>query len=79
MHLGWDERGYEAALQELSNGNYPSAEQDFSELSGYQDAASLSIYCKCADMYKDRTDYAGGQDELSNITLKYDTSWQQDC
>lgn len=69
---------YEAALQELSNGNYTSAEQDFSELSGYRDAASLSVYCKYADMYKDRTDYAGGQDELSNITLQYDTSWQQD-
>ncbi len=68
---------YEAALQELSNGNYTSAEQDFSELSGYRDAASLSVYCKYADMYKDRTDYAGGQDELSNITLQYDTSWQQ--
>ena len=67
---------YEAALQELSNGNYTSAEQDFSALSGYRDAASLSIYCKYADMYKDRTDYAGGQDELSNITLQYDTSWQ---
>lgn len=69
---------YEAALQELSNGNYTSAEQDFSELSGYRDAASLSVYCKYADMYKDRTEYAGGQDELSNITLQYDTSWQQD-
>ena len=69
---------YEAALQELSSGNYSSAEQDFSSLSGYRDAASLSVYCKYADMYKDRTDYAGGQDELSNITLQYDTSWQQD-
>ena len=69
---------YDAALQEMSNGNYTSAEQDFSELSGYRDAASLSVYCKYADMYKDRTDYAGGQDELSNITLQYDTSWQQD-
>ena len=69
---------YDAALQELSNGNYTSAEQDFSELSGYRDAASLSVYCKYADMYKDRTEYAGGQDELSNITLQYDTSWQQD-
>lgn len=69
---------YDAALQELSNGNYSSAEQDFSELSGYRDAASLSVYCKYADMYKDRTDYAGGQDELSNITLQYDTSLQQD-
>ena len=69
---------YEAAVQELSNGNYASAEQDFSELSGYRDAAPLSVYCKYADMYKDRTDYAGGQDELSNITLQYDTSWQQD-
>lgn len=68
---------YEAALQELSNGNYTSAEQDFSELSGYRDAASLSVYCKYADMYKDRTDYAGGQDELANITLQYDTGWQQ--
>ena len=69
---------YDAALQELSNGNYTSAGQDFTALSGYRDAASLSIYCKYADMYKDRTDYAGGQDELSNITLQYDTSWQQD-
>ena len=69
---------YEAALQELSNGNYTSAGQDFTALSGYRDAASLSIYCKYADMYKDRTDYAGGQDELANITLQYDTSWQQD-
>ena len=69
---------YEAALQELSSGNYTSAEQDFSALSGYRDAASLSVYCKYADMYKDRTEYAGGQDELSNITLQYDTSWQQD-
>lgn len=69
---------YEAALQELSNGNYTSAEHDFSELSGYRDAASLSVYCKYADMYKDRTDYAGGQDELSTITLQYDTDWQQD-
>ena len=69
---------YDAALQELSNGNYSSAEQDFSELSGYRDAASLSVYCKYADMYKDRTDYAGGQDELADITLQYDTSLQQD-
>ena len=69
---------YGAALQELSNGNYTSAEHGFSELSGYRDAASLSVYCKYADMYKDRTDYVGGQDELSNITLQYDTSWQQD-
>ena len=69
---------YEAALQELSSGNYTSAEQGFSGLSGYRDAASLSVYCKYADMYKDRTDYAGGQDELATITLKYYTSWQQD-
>ena len=69
---------YEAALQELSNGNYTSAEQDFSALSGYRDAASLSVYCKYAGMYKDRTEYAGGQDELADITLQYDTSWQQD-
>lgn len=68
---------YEAALQELSNGNYTSAEQDFSELSGYRDAESLSVYCKYADMYKDRTDYAGGQDELADITLQYDTGWQR--
>ena len=65
---------YEAVLQEPSNGNYTSGEQDFSELSGYRDAASLSVYCKYTDMYKDGTDYAGGQDELSNITLQYDTS-----
>ena len=42
---------YDAAIQEVSNGNYASAEQDFSELSGYRDAASLSVYCKYADMY----------------------------
>ena len=69
---------YDAALQELSNGNYTSAEQDFSGLSGYRDAASLSVYCKYADMYKGRPEYRGGQDELATITLKYDTSWQQD-
>ena len=69
---------YNAALQELSSGNYATAEQDFSALSGYRDAASLSVYCKYAGMYKDRTDYAGGQDELSNITLQYDTNWQPD-
>ena len=69
---------YDAALQELSNGNYTSAEQGFSALSGYRDAASLSVYCKYAGMYKDRIDYAGGQDELADITLQYDTSWQQD-
>lgn len=69
---------YDAALQELSNGNYTSAEQDFSALSGYRDAASLSVYCKYAGMYKGKTEYAGGQDELANITLQYDTSWQQD-
>ena len=69
---------YDAALQELSNGNFTSAEQDFSSLSGYRDAASLSVYCKYADMYKDKTEYVGGQDELATITLKYDTSWQQD-
>lgn len=69
---------YDAALQELSNGNYTSAEQGFSGLSGYRDAASLSVYCKYADMYKGKTEYVGGQDELATITLKYDTSWQQD-
>ena len=69
---------YDAALQELSNGNYTSAEQGFSALSGYRDAASLSVYCKYADMYKGKTEYVGGQDELENITLQYDTSWQQD-
>ena len=41
---------YDAALQEMSNGNYASAEQDFSGLSGYRDAASLSVYCKYADI-----------------------------
>ena len=41
---------YDAALQELSSGNYTSAEQDFSSLSGYRDAASLSVYCKYADI-----------------------------
>ena len=70
---------YDAALQELSNGNYTSAEQGFSGLSGYRDAASLSVYCKYADMYKGKTEYVGGQDELATITLKYDMSWQQDA
>ena len=28
-------------------------------------------------MYKGGTDYTDGQDELTNITLQYDTSWQQ--
>lgn len=69
---------YKAALQELSSGNYTSAERDFSSLSGYRDAASLSVYCKYADMYKGKKEYMGGQDELATITLKYDTRWQQD-
>ena len=70
---------YDAALQEMSNGNYTSAEQDFSSLSGYRDAASLSVYCKYADMYRGKTEYMGVQDELATITLKYDMSWQQDA
>ena len=69
---------YKTALQELLNGDYLSAEQGFSDLSGYRDSASLSVYCKYAAVYKDRTDYAGGQDELSSITLQYDTGWQRD-
>ena len=47
-------------------------------LSGYRDSAALSIYCKYADIYRDRTNYADWQDELSDIRLQYDTNWQQE-
>ena len=69
---------YETALQEMSEGNYTCAEYDFSELSDYRDSASLAVYCKYADIYKDSTDYAGGAGELARITLQYDMRWQKD-
>ena len=68
---------YEAALQSMSTGDYASARRSFSRLSRYRDAAPLSVYCKYARIYAVRSDYAGGQDELSSITLQYDTDWQQ--
>ena len=45
-------------------------------VNGYIDKKGVLTDKYYADMYKDRTDYVGGQDELSNITLQYDTSWQ---
>ena len=69
---------YAEALMELSNGDYAAAEQSFSDISGYRDSAPLSVYCKYANIYKDRTDYVGGQHELSDINLQFDKGWQQD-
>ena len=54
----WLKGKYEYVIaRELLNGNYTSAEQNFSALSGYRDAASLSVYCKYAGMYKDSWEY----------------------
>ncbi len=69
---------YETAIQEMSQGDYAAAEQRFSSLSGYRDAEPLAVYCKYAGLYQDRTDYAGGLDELASISLQYDTDWQKD-
>ena len=69
---------YEAALQALSNGNYVSATQGFSKLSGYRDAAPLYLYCRYANAYECGTNYIGGLNELSGIQLRYDTVWQRD-
>ena len=62
----------------MSQGDYAAAEQRFSSLSGYRDAEPLAVYCKYAGLYQDRTDYAGGLDELASISLQYDTDWQKD-
>lgn len=69
---------YEVALQALAQGDYSSAEEGFSGLSNYRDAVSLAVYCKYAGLYDGRTEYVGGQDELSRINLRYDTGWQED-
>lgn len=69
---------YEEALQFLTQGDYSSAEEGFSSLSNYRDAASLATYCKYAGVYDGKTEYAGGQDELSKINLQYDTGLQKD-
>ena len=69
---------YDAALQALSNEDYTSAQQGFSAASGYRDAKSLAVYCQYADIYRDKTDYMGGLEELSRILLQYDTGWQHD-
>ena len=69
---------YEDALQALTQGDYSSAEEGFSSLPNYRDAASLATYCKYAGIYNGKTEYVGGQDELADINLQYDTDWQKD-
>lgn len=72
-------QSYEAALQALTKGNYAAAAaESFSAAHGYRDSAALSIYCKYAKQYENNTEYMGGSEELSTITLKYDTEWQDD-
>ena len=71
----WLKGKYEYVIaRELLNGNYTSAEQNFSALSGYRDAASLSVYCKYAGMYKDiflvAFPSAGGQLDTLSILIK---------
>lgn len=68
---------YETALQELANADYGAAEQHFSAVSGYRDADALSVYCKYAALYDGRTSYAGGERELSALTLQYEEKWQK--
>lgn len=71
-------QSYEAALQALTEGNYAVAAEGFSAARGYRDSAALSVYCKYAKQYENNTEYKGGSEELSAITLKYDTEWQDD-
>lgn len=75
---GRQQQTYEAALLELSEKDYASAEALFSSARSYRDAESLAVYCKYAQIYKDSTRYKGGSDELSVLKLEYDTEWQKD-
>lgn len=72
------QRTYEAALLELSEKDYASAEALFSSARSYRDSEPLAVYCKYAQIYKDSTHYKGGSDELSVLKLEYDTEWQKD-
>lgn len=68
---------YEEALDALSRGKYISAEQSFSDLSGYRDAEPLSVYCKYMNIYQNATEYEGGLWELSKIRLRYNMDLQK--
>lgn len=68
---------YETALQELANADYSAAEQHFLSVPGYRDSDALSVYCKYAALYDGRTSYAGGERELSALTLQYEIKWQK--
>ena len=68
---------YEEALDALSRGKYISAEQSFSDLSGYRDAEPLSVYCKYMNIYQNATEYEGGLWELSKIRMRYNMDLQK--
>lgn len=73
-----DSQIYEAALQELEQGNYAAAEQKFAQTPNYHDAQALSVYCQYTQIYENETEYVGGFDEIAAINLKYEKSLQAD-
>lgn len=68
-------KAYQAALSALSDQDY-AAEQGFAALSGYRDAASLSVYCKYVQLYGEQSKYMGGAEELNAARLRYNTEYQ---
>ena len=73
-----DSQIYEAALQELEQGNYAAAEQKFAQIPNYHDAQALSVYCQYVQIYENEPKYVGGFDEIARINLKYEKSLQAD-
>ncbi len=69
-------KAYQAALTALSGQDYAAAEQGFAALSGYRDAASLSVYCKYVQLYGEQSEYMGGAEELKGARLRYNTEYQ---
>lgn len=70
-------KAYQAALSALSDQDYAAAEQGFAALSGYRDAASLSVYCKYVQLYGEQSEYMGGAEELKFARLRYNTEYQE--
>lgn len=77
-----DSQIYEAALQELEQGNYAAAEQKFAEVASYHDAQALSVYCRYVQLYANTQaldlyyGYGGGFDAIAAINLKYEKHLQ---
>lgn len=69
---------YENAIKELEYENYAAAYEQFTILKNYRDANELAVFCRYTDLYKTSNTYAGGENELAEITLKYEKSFQND-